>query len=150
MAHLSRSPRRFVKAQLVPFGVSRIALAAVVAVALAGCGRADDERVTSVVTQRFLRAVEQHDGSRACAQLSDGAVEALEHDEGKSCAKAAPELDVSPSRVTRAEVFGTGAKVDLADGESAFLELTRNGWRLSAAGCRPQPDDHPYVCEVEA
>jgi hypothetical protein len=94
--------------------------------------------------------VEQHDGARACAQLSDGAVEALEHDEGESCAKAAPELDVSPSRVTRAEVFGTGAKVDLADGDSAFLELTRRGWRLSAAGCRPQPDDQPFTCEVEA
>jgi hypothetical protein len=134
-------------------GASRRRLAfALCAIALVatGCGRADDERVTSVVTERFLQAVEQHDGARACAQLSQGAVEALEHDEGKDCAEAAPELDVSPSRVTRAEVFGTGAKVDLADGHSAFLELTRDGWRLSAAGCRPEPDDHPFTCEVEA
>jgi hypothetical protein len=120
------------------------------ALVAAGCGRADDERVTSVVTERFLRAVEQHDGARACAQLSEGAVEALEHDEGKACAEAAPELDVAPSGVTRVEVFGTGAKVDLADGHSAFLELTPRGWRLSAAGCRPEPDDHPFTCEVEA
>jgi hypothetical protein len=115
-----------------------------------GCGRSDDERTTSAVTERFLRAVDEHDGPRACAQLSDGAVQALEHDEGKSCDQAAPELDVSPSRVTRAQVFGTGAKVDLADGHSAFLELTRRGWRLSAAGCRPEPDDRPFTCEVEA
>jgi hypothetical protein len=136
----------------VSLGVSRsIALAlCAVALALVGCGRGDDERATSVVTERFLRAVEQHDGARACTQLSEGAAEALEHDEGKSCAKAAPQLDVSPSRVTRAEVYGTGAKVDLADGDSAFLELTPRGWRLSAAGCRPEPDDRPFTCEVEA
>ena len=40
-------------------------------------------------------------------------------------------LDLEPSRVTRAEVFATAAKVDLADGDSAFLELTSSGWRLS-------------------
>jgi hypothetical protein len=136
----------------VSFAARRILATAscIVALLSAGCGRADDERTTRAVTERFLRAVDQHDGARACAQLSDGAVEALEHDEGKSCAEAAPELDVSPSRVTRAEVFGTGAKVDLADGRSAVLELTRRGWRLSAAGCRPEPDDHPFTCEIEA
>jgi hypothetical protein len=121
-----------------------------VVLVLTGCGRADDERVASVVTERFLRAVEQHDGARACAQLSRGAVQALENDQGKSCAEAAPDLKVSPSRVIRAAVFGTGAKVDLADGHSAFLELTPSGWRLSAAGCRPEPDEHPFTCEVQA
>jgi hypothetical protein len=136
----------------VPLRASRFLATASCLVALlsAGCGRSDDERVTSAVTARFLRAIDAHDGALACAQLSQGAIESLEHDEGKSCAKAAPDLDVSPSRVTRAQVFGTGAKVDLADGQSAFLELTRRGWRLSAAGCRPQPDDHPFICEVEA
>jgi hypothetical protein len=136
----------------VTFRASRFLATASCLVALlsAGCGRSDDERVTSAVTARFLRAVDSHDGAVACAQLSQGAIESLEHDEGKSCAKAAPELDISASRVTRAQVFGTGAKVDLADGQSAFLELTRRGWRLSAAGCRPQPDDHPFVCEIEA
>ena len=135
----STGPRR-----CLAFAFSALALVAT------GCGRADDERVTGVVTERFLQAVEQHDGARACAQLSQGAIEALEHDEGKSCAEAAPELDVSLSRVTRAEVFGTGAKIDLADGHSAFLELTPRGWRLSAAGCRPEADDHPFTCEVQA
>jgi hypothetical protein len=121
-----------------------------VALVSTGCGRADDERVTSIVTERFVRAVEQHDGARACAQLSAGAVEALEHEEGKRCAEAAPGLDVSASPVMRAQVFGTGAKVDLADGHSAFLELTPRGWRISAAGCRPQPHDQPFTCEVQA
>ena len=43
-----------------------------------------------------------------------------------------------------------GAKVDLADGRSAFLELTSEGWRLSAVGCDPGAGDEPYTCELDA
>jgi hypothetical protein len=117
---------------------------------VAGCGRADDARSVTNVTERFLAAVEQNDGARACARLSPGAIEAFEHDEGSSCAEAARGLTLEASRVSRAQVFATEAKVELADGESAFLELTSNGWRISAAGCTPQPDDQPYECEIEA
>src|SRR3954471_6255731 len=134
-------------------GVSRrpLILSCAVVLGLAGCGRADDQQTVSGVTERFLRAVSDGDGARACAQLSDGAREALEHDESKSCREAAPDIDeVEPSAVTRAQVFATSAKVDLADGHSAFLELTRRGWRIAAAGCRAAGGDAPYECEVEA
>jgi hypothetical protein len=117
---------------------------------VAGCGRADDARSVTAVTERFLDAVARGDGQRACARLSPGAIEALEHDEGSPCAKAARGLGLEASRVTRAQVFATEAKVDLADGDSAFLELTSSGWRISAAGCTPQPRDQPYECELEA
>jgi hypothetical protein len=121
-----------------------------VAVGVTGCGRADDGRAVGSVTETFLQALERHDGARACAQLSQGAIAALEHDHDERCAKAAVDLSVSSSRVTRTQVFGTGAKVDLADGHSAFLEETPQGWRISAAGCRPEPNDEPYTCEVQA
>jgi hypothetical protein len=132
--------------------VKRAAVIALCAAALCagGCGRADDRAAAGDVTARFLRAVEGGDGERACAQLSDATVEALERDEGKPCAEAATELDLAPSAVTHAEVSNIAAKVDLADGRSAFLELTRAGWRLSAAGCEPGSGDEPYTCEVEA
>ena len=117
---------------------------------LAGCGRADDDRAVGTITAQFLRAVEADDGEQACAQLSPGAVAALEHDESEACAEAARGLDLSASPVTRTQVFATEAKVDLADGRSAFLELTSSGWRLSAVGCEPQPGDQPFECEVEA
>jgi hypothetical protein len=120
------------------------------AVLLGGCGRGQDDRAVSVVTARFLQAVQAHDGARACAQLSGGTVEALEHDEGERCAKAVVGLDIEASPVRRTQVFGGGAKVDLADGHSAFLESTRRGWRISAAGCEPEPRDGPYTCEIEA
>jgi hypothetical protein len=117
---------------------------------LSGCGRAQDDRAVSAVTERFVRAVQAHDGARACAQLSTGAVQALEHDEGERCAKAVVGLDIRASAARRSQVFGGGAKVDLADGHSAFLELTRRGWRVSAAGCAPEGGDKPYTCEVQA
>jgi hypothetical protein len=117
---------------------------------VAGCGRGDDDRAVSTVTARFVEAVDAGDGRRACALLSAGAVEALEHDESAACAEAAPELEIRAGAVTRTQVFATEAKVDLDAGESAFLELTSNGWRISAAGCTPQGDDEPYECELEA
>jgi len=127
--------------------VSRWALLGL-CVVLAGCGRADDERAVSAVTDRFVRAVEARDGALACAQLSAATADALEQDE--SCEEAAPRLEIVASDVRRAQVFGTAAKVDLADGESTFLELTADGWRIAAAGCRPTAGDQPYECEVEA
>ena len=128
----------------------RTALVLAALPAIAGCGRADDERKVSAVTLRFLTAIAADDGERACGQLSPGAVKALEQDESESCPQAARGLDLRPSRVVRAQVFATAAKIDLADGDSAFAELTSAGWRLAAAGCRPVGGDRPYECEVEA
>ena len=119
-------------------------------VALAGCGRGDDERAVSAVTDRFVRAVETKDGDVACAQLSSETADALEQDEGEPCEEAAPGLEISASEVRRAQVFAITAKVDMANGESAFLELTSGGWRIAAAGCRPTAGEEPYECEVEA
>jgi hypothetical protein len=117
---------------------------------LTGCGRAQDDRAVSAVTERFVQAVQSGEGARACAQLSTGAVQALEHDEDKRCAAAVVGLDIEASAVRRSQVFGGGAKVDLADGHSAFLELTRRGWRVAAAGCVPAGGGKPYTCEVAA
>jgi hypothetical protein len=127
-----------------------LAAACIAGSSLAGCGRVDDGRAARAVTERFLAAIDRHDGDVACRQLTVGALEALEHDEGERCTEAVTGLDIAPSAVARAAVYGTGAKVDLTDGHAAFLELTPRGWRISAAGCRPEPGDRPYTCEVEA
>jgi hypothetical protein len=123
---------------------------AVLACCSAGCGRVDDGRAARSVTERFLGAIADGDGALACRQLTVGALEALEHEEGDRCSESASKLELAPARIVRTQVYETNAKVDLADGSSAFLELTRRGWRISAAGCRPEPDDHPFTCEVEA
>ena len=130
--------------------MSRWALLLGLCVVLAGCGRADDERAVSAVTERFVRAVEADYGDLACAQLSSATADALEQDEGEPCELAARGLEISAGDVRRAQVYAITAKVDLADGDSAFLELTRDGWRVAAAGCKPVAGDQPYECEVEA
>jgi hypothetical protein len=132
-----------------------VGVPALVALALVttGCGREGDRNRVSALTESFLTAVQQHDGSTACAALSNETVKQLESQEGKRCARAVTSLDVSPSRVRRAQVYLVNAKVDLNDGESAFLSRTRDGWRLSAVGCRPtggKPADRPFECEVTA
>ena len=124
----------------------RVALALLL-LALTGCGRSDDERAVSAVTERFLTAVQGNDGEIACAQLTPAAAESLEA--SRPCAEAVTDLDVSPGPVTRAQVYSISAKVE-AGGTSYFLELTRAGWRISAAGCTPQADDAPFDCEAEA
>jgi hypothetical protein len=127
-----------------------VLLLSLAATVFSGCGRAPDDQAVGTVTQRFLAAVEDHQGARACAQLSAQAAQALEHDESKRCAEAVIDLDLAPSPVRRTQVFGIAAKVDLANGHSVFFEMTKAGWRVAAAGCVPQPDDEPYRCEVEA
>jgi hypothetical protein len=124
-----------------------------VALAVAGCGRGDDERTVGAVTQRFLRAVEAKDGAAACAQLTTAAVQQLESEDGERCPQAVTAVKASPSPVRRAAVYITSAKVDLTDGQSAFLNRTAAGWKLSAVGCRPQegkPADQPFDCDLEA
>jgi hypothetical protein len=129
----------------------RTALAlAALCLAATGCARDDDRRAAGDVTERFLAAVEAQDGAAACAQLSEATADALARDEGEPCVEAAPQLDVAPSAVARVQVYAIGAKVELADGESAFLELTETGWRIAAAGCVPAGAGQPYDCEVEA
>src|SRR4051794_41002823 len=86
--------------------VRSFVVCAVAVLSVASCGRADDRRAVSSVTERFLRAASDGDGERACEQLSDGARQTLEHDESKPCREAAPEIEgVEPSAVTRAQVF---------------------------------------------
>jgi hypothetical protein len=131
----------------IPAGLAVLALAA------AGCGRSDDRAAAREVSERFFAAIESGDGGAACDQLSVDARDALEGDEQKPCREAIGELQIESGPLAAIEVSLTGAKVDLQNGESAFLSLTAEGWRLSAAGCRPgdgEPSEVPMDCELEA
>ena len=62
-------------------------------------------------------------------------------------------LRIEPGALTGVELYLTNGKADLDNGESAFLSLTAEGWRLSAVGCKPgdgPPTDAPMDCELEA
>jgi hypothetical protein len=46
-------------------------------------------------------------------------------------------------------VYATSAEVELAGGDTLFLDDTQQGWRLQAVGCHPNGDG-PYECEEQA
>ena len=133
--------------------VTRIACAAAVALAVAGCGRsADQDEVRSVVAT-FYDAVRAGNGDEACALLSAGTAARLESQTGRSCASAVTRLDYEGGAVIDEHVYLTSAKVDLRGGDSAFLSQEDDGWRISALACVDEsrkPRDVPYDCEVES
>ncbi len=120
---------------------------------LAACGQADDRDQVRSVSERFNRALAREDGTAACMELSEDTVKSLRSQEQKPCPEAILGLSLEPSGTARVQVYVTSAKVDLDSGESAFLDRSAEGWRLSAIACAPRegkPADRPYDCELQA
>jgi hypothetical protein len=123
--------------------------AVLLAVAFAGCGADEDD--AAGVARDFLRSVAAGDAQAACRELAASTLQKLEKDETAPCPEALEKLGVSgDGEVTGAEVFGTAAMVSLSGGDYAFLDRTPEGWRISAAGCRPAGAEEPYDCELES
>jgi hypothetical protein len=125
-------------------------LVAIGLLVLAGCGRSGDRATVRGVAEGFYAAVAHHDGARACALLSTDARKALEQQESSPCARAVVHLDLSGSRARIVRVYTTDAAVELIRGDTVFLQQTPAGWRVDAAGCRPQARGDPADCEVES
>lgn len=129
------------------------AVALLLAALAGGCARDGDRDTVEAVTDRFYAALDAGDGATACAQLSTDTRSELESQEQQPCAEAVGSLQLEGGDLERVQVYVTNAKADLASGETAFLSLTSDGWRLSAVGCTPvggKPADRPYDCELEA
>lgn len=133
----------------------RAALVAICGLAfgLTGCGRDGDRAQVRAVAGRFLQALEDHDGTAACAELSPDTRKQLEDEQQEPCRKAVGSLGLQRARLARVQVFITNAKADLVNGDSLFLSQGKAGWQLSAVGCRPaegKPADRPFDCALEA
>jgi hypothetical protein len=123
------------------------------ALVLAGCGTGDDREQAVGVVERFYDAVRHDRAEEACSQLSTAAMTQLESQAQQSCRGAVTQLEYEGGGIVDAHVYLTNAKVDLRNGESTFLSLETDGWKITALACRPEqgkPRDHPYACEVEA
>ena len=119
--------------------------------ALAGCGAGEEDEGAGRVAEEFYTAVAADDGDRACARLSESTVSELESQEMKPCPEAVTQLELSGSAVERATVYVTSALVELRGGDHVFLDRTPDGWKVSAAGCKPQAgEEQPDDCEVES
>ena len=116
---------------------------------LAGCGSAGGraDAATAVAT-RLLTATAGRDGESACAVLAPETVAELEQSADKPCPQAILDEDLpEPGPVTGASVYGQWAQVRLT-GDTVFLAVFADGWRVVAAGCSPR-DDRPYDCVLQ-
>ncbi len=121
------------------------------ALPLAACGTGDRERGAAAVAERFHAALERGDAQTACGQLSEETVSKLEQQEKKPCEQAILTLKLAKggtAAVRRVEI--TSAYIRVTGGSADFLDEGPEGWRISAAGCKPgASSDEPYQCEVE-
>jgi hypothetical protein len=128
----------------------RAAALAVLVLALCGCGRSGDRQTVRGIALQFYAAVDRHEGARACALLSAETRKALEDQESESCEKAVAHLDLTGGPVGKVSVYSTEAAVELRGGDTVFLQDTKQGWRIAAAGCRPSGNEEPADCDLEA
>jgi hypothetical protein len=119
-------------------------VAAVAAVLIGGCASAEQPDV-----ERVARAFAESDAAERCALLAPATVAALEHDEAVPCGDALTQLALPEGgEVQSSVVWGDNAQVRLHE-DTLFLTRTGAGWKVGAAGCRPQ-GDAPYLCLLEA
>jgi hypothetical protein len=116
--------------------------------AAVGCGTGSDERDARRAAEKLYTAVADKQGGPACATLTPAAAHALEQQEREPCARAVTSVQLSGSRASRVRVYETSATVSFAGGDTAYLDYTDEGWRVSAAGCKPMGQE-PADCELE-
>jgi hypothetical protein len=125
-----------------------IAPLVLIALSVAGCGTGDDRRQARAAAEGLYAAAQDGQGEAACARLTPATVEALEREEGRPCAEAVTEVELTGGSAEHVRVFETGAQAEFDTGNSAFLDRTDDGWRVSAAGCVLQ-GQAPAICELE-
>jgi hypothetical protein len=112
---------------------------------LAGCGQ-DHQDLDRAVAQ-FEAAVAGGDGGTGCALLAPATRDALEHRAGTPCPSTLPGLHLPGGDVVEVARWGLEAQVHTS-GDTLFLTMTDQGWRVTAAGCSPR-GEAPYACTVE-
>jgi hypothetical protein len=125
-----------------------VVVGGIVAASVIGLVRTQDDPAATRAVEHFSQAIRRHDGAAACERLGARTVDALEQQEGGSCAKAILAVGLEGAPPSRSDVAERSAKVDAGEDGSVFLENTRRGWLITAFGCKPVPA-RPYDCEVE-
>ena len=116
--------------------------------ALASCAGSQDSAVAPVA-QRLLQAVEDQDGTAACAVLAPAARAELEDASGQPCAVAVLGEDVgTASSPERVEVYDLMAQVRFESG-TVFLYRFAGEWLVTGAACTPRPGGEAYDCSIQ-
>jgi hypothetical protein len=117
---------------------------------VAGCSQGGRGTPTGPerAVETFGAALKQGDAATACGLLAPPTRKELEQSESEKCAKALPDQDIPPTTADPdVEVFGDEA-IARTTQDVLFLTNVGGTWMVSAAGCKPQPDQ-PYDCEVK-
>lgn len=126
-----------------------VAALSAVAATVTACGSVrPDTASASQTAVTFHAALSSGDGSGACAMLAPSTLEQLEKTTKAPCAVGIV-VDSPPisSTVDVARAYGRAAQVRM-DADTVFLTTSGGGWKVAAAGCRPQPGG-PYDCAIE-
>src|SRR3954452_16529657 len=112
---------------------------AVIVLALPGGGTSSSEHDARGSVQRFFAALSRHDGEAACHELAEEAASAVAEDEKKPCGEAVLSLGLPTATIKQMSVLVDSAQAKLQGGGAVFMDETPKGWKVSAAGCKPQP-----------
>ncbi|QDI73129.1 hypothetical protein CD934_05110 [Streptomyces calvus] len=121
-----------------------------VLVTVSSCGTPSERRgrVTEDVT-RFERALDAGQPAQLCAALAPSTREELEQAAKTRCERAIGEQGLPRAGAVRSvDVYGGQARVVL-EHDTVFLARFTDGWKVTAAGCRPRPQQ-PYQCEIKS
>jgi hypothetical protein len=115
---------------------------------LSGCaGTGSEAAAPSRVASDFEEALAGGDGGAACALLAPQTHRDVEEQAGTPCAEAMAGFASDGGPVAAAKTYGHSAQVTVG-GDTVFLALLPDGWRVTAALCAPVPD-RPYDCDVK-
>lgn len=116
---------------------------------LVGCAGAGERGADAAdAASAFERSLGVRDAAAVCAALAPSTRQELEGTEKAACDESFPFEDVRPAGRTRTvDVYGRQARVILTS-DTLFLSQFDGGWKVVAAGCRPQ-SGQPYDCTVK-
>jgi hypothetical protein len=102
------------------------------------------------VVDSFERSLAAHDGNGACRMLTAPVRDAVTKQEHEPCDRAVLKVGLSPQRRRAGtSVYLTSGFARTGSNGAVFLDHTRDGWRVSAAGCTPTGERLPYDCILE-
>src|SRR6266496_5406676 len=113
--------------------------------ALAGCSAGPRRDAVASTATAFVSAQQGGDGTAACRLLTPDAEQSVSGATDTPCDKAIVSIDEKGTAVAGVQVWGDAAQVHIGN-DVLFLRRISGTWRVSSAGCHPQPKG-PYDCE---
>jgi hypothetical protein len=126
----------------------RALLLGLLAAALAGCSLGPAAEGPRSVAESFGTAWAQKDGPALCKLLAPDTRAEVAQSAKQPCARGILDEDLPDGGSVRStKVWGRAAQVSLT-GDTLFLSRFQDGWKVLAAGCKPQ-SGKPYDCQVQ-